>query len=182
MQLVRSEPLSEDTLSLVATDGGDSGAVHLGYNLICLWNQVSSVGSHSCHVKQVTRGSQRDETLHDSRVNINLCFWIECEVYSIKTPPVWSHRGHWARPALMKQRECRPQTLFIWVWLSKGTFAPTGPFSRIGVKHLSIVWFPWQQAASGHESLKLQTGTEDPFMDLIDKLHVISENKRNQTA
>lgn len=128
MQLVRSEPLSEDTLSLVATDSGDSGAVHLGYNLICLWNQVSSVGSRSCHVKQVTRGSQRDETLHDSRVNINLCYQSECEVYSIKTPPVWSHRGHWVCPALMKQGENRPQTLFIWVWLSKGTFAPTGPF------------------------------------------------------
>lgn len=37
-------------------------------------------------------------------------------------------------------------------------------------------------AASGHDSLKLQTGIEDPFMYLIDKRHVISENERNQAA
>lgn len=55
-------------------------------------------------------------------------------------------------------------------------------FSRISVKHLSIVWFPWRPAVSGHESLKLQTGTEDPFVHLIDELHVISENERTQTA
>lgn len=36
MQLVGSETLSEDALSLVATDGGDSGAARLGYNLISL--------------------------------------------------------------------------------------------------------------------------------------------------
>lgn len=102
MQLVRSEPLSEDTLSLVATDSGDSGVVHLGYNLICLWNQVSSVGSHSCHVKQVMEGSQRDEALHDSRVNINSRYQIAWEAYSIKAPPVWSHR------APMKRREKSP--------------------------------------------------------------------------
>lgn len=71
LQLVRSELLSEDTLSLVATDSRDSGVVHLGYNLVCLWNQVSSVGSHSLHVKQVMQGKQREKTLHDTRVNVN---------------------------------------------------------------------------------------------------------------
>lgn len=32
-------------------------------------------------------------------------------------------------------------------------------------------------ATNGHES-----GTEDPFMAVIDELYVISENERNQTA
>lgn len=32
-------------------------------------------------------------------------------------------------------------------------------------------------AASGHQCLTLQTGAEDPFMGLIDELHVISENE-----
>lgn len=35
-------------------------------------------------------------------------------------------------------------------------------------------------AASGYKSLKLQTGTEDPFVELIDELLVISENERNK--
>lgn len=36
--------------------------------------------------------------------------------------------------------------------------------------------------ATGHESLKLETGTGDHFIYLIDELHVITENKRNQAA
>lgn len=176
MQSVRSEPLSEDTLSLVATDSRDSGVVRLGYNLICLWNQVSSVGSHSCHVKQATQGSQRDETLHDSRVNIYSCYQHACEGGSIKAPPVWSRGGCGARAAPMKQRKKNSRkTLFIWVWLSKGTFT-----QRAVIQDWCQTSFyclvSMATAASGHESLELQTGTEDPFMDIIDELHVISEH------
>lgn len=39
-------------------------------------------------------------------------------------------------------------------------------------------WVPMVTAATGYESEKVQTGTGEPFMVLIDKLHVISENKR----
>lgn len=51
----------------------------------------------------------------------------------------------------------------------------------IGVKHLAIVWFPQRPQPRDTNRLKLQTGTEDLFMHLIDEQHVISEKseKRN---
>lgn len=64
MQLVRSEPLSEDSLSLVATDSWDGGALDLGYNLICLWNQVSTVSSRAVMLNR----------LHEARKGIRIAW------------------------------------------------------------------------------------------------------------
>lgn len=50
LQLVRSELLSEDILSLVGSDSRDSGAVNVGYNLICLNMKLGKLCGRCTHV------------------------------------------------------------------------------------------------------------------------------------
>lgn len=59
------------------------------------------MSSRSCHVKQVTQGTQWDGTMHDSTVYMNSCYQTECEVYSVKAPACLIAQG----PLLLYSKE-----------------------------------------------------------------------------
>lgn len=84
------------------------------------------MGSHSCHVKQAMQGTQRDETMRESTVNINHCNQIECEVHSIKAPTCLIAQG--LLLLYSKEKKSTPNTRHLRVTYGKSTFGEQDSF------------------------------------------------------
>lgn len=95
------------------------------------------MGSHSCHVKQVMQGTQRDETMRDSTVNINPCDQIECEVHSIKAPTCLIAQG----PLLpySKGKKSTLNTRHLRVTYGKSTFGERDSFPGL-VSNIALLF------------------------------------------